>query len=194
MSLTEAWNDFLEILQRYGCDEVFQPGLRQIPPGHPYLEYRESSLAQYFELLTLANGQRGADKPVFKSVSGWNKYERHRLLSLEESGQYYRRILSDQELVIELGLGFVPFSANGVSPAPGRSLDELFAIDLATGEVCLLWCCYADPFNPPGWQISCFRVAGSLAAFVAWQQSLYGAYWHGERMTNPFRTAGMRWG
>lgn len=185
MFLEEEWHRFLSNLRCFGCDGVFRAGLQEFDPSHPYEDYRESSLAEYFELLGLANGQSAVDKPVFRSVSGWNKSARHCFLSLDESLAYYRRIISDQELVQVLGLGFVPISADSV--APSQPLDELFAIDLATGEVCLLWCFYADPFNPPEWQISCFRVSKSLSAFLCWQNSFYGESWQGERMTTPFK-------
>ncbi|MBF0144446.1 MAG: hypothetical protein HQL59_13445 [Magnetococcales bacterium] len=189
MSLTEEWSRFRDQLKGFGCfarDDVFHSGIKGIYPFHPYAEYRENSLAEYFELLNLANGQSMKSPPVFKSVSGWDKYTRHRLLSLEESLAYYRRIVSDEELVRELGQGFVPFSAN--SAHPSQSLDEMFAIDLATGEICLLWCSYADPYNPPEWLISCFRAAACLSDFIRCQRSMLGEFWSGNRLpTTPFR-------
>ena len=172
--LTQTWTQFQEVLKRFGNAYSLLN-----PPCAP------SSLSKFDDrfpiqlpeplktLLAINNGQEvageGQKNGIFKSVSGWDVYERHVFLPIEGIETAYKVFVQDTVLLAEFGRSEIPFAVAGTP----SQYSEAFCIDAATGAVSLLWTAYRDPFNPPEWQVERFKRADSLASFIEKQIELY---------------------
>jgi hypothetical protein len=176
--IVKAWEQFTHVLKIYNAHLLLNP---------PYTAEQFQEVDRNFNfdfpsplksLLALNDGQRiddeGIKKGVFKSVSGWNVYERHIFLSLEEIKKAYKSFIGDEVLVEEFGTNEIPF-AIAVSPVPYSHIQykEAFCINSSTGAISLIWTQYIDPMNPPEWQVAKFRRAESLIEFIEKQTELY---------------------
>ena len=124
-------------------------------------------------LLALNNGQRiddeGTKKGIFKSISGWDNYERHVFLGIREIETAYKTFIDDKVLLTEFGVSEIPFAVAGSS----TQYKEVFCINHSTGIVSLIWADHIDPFNPAEWQVQKFIRAESLMKFIDRQIELY---------------------
>lgn len=178
-NLVETWEQFRSVLNLYSNIETLLN-----PPCSP-AQMSEAEGRLNFTLpqplktlLALNNGQRVDDKKtvkgIFKSLSGWDVYERHVFLGLDEIGQAYKAFVDDQVLVAEFGTSEIPF-AIAVFPVPFKQTPykEAFCINSSTGLVSLIWTQHIDPMNPSEWQVARFRRAASLAEFIEKQIVFY---------------------
>jgi len=178
-NLVETWEQYKSVLKLYGN------ALALLNPPCSTLQLSKAEKRLHFALppslktlLALNNGQQLVDQAtpqgIFKSVSGWDVYERHVFVGLEGICEAYESFISDKVLVEEFGVREIPF-AIAVSPVPFRPThyQEAFCINSATGIVSLIWTQHVDPLNPPEWQVAKFRRAESLAEFIGKQIELY---------------------
>jgi len=172
--IIEIWEQFRGVLKLYG--DAFL--LLNPPCSHSQIHEFEKlynlPLPDMLQtLLGLNNGQiinqEGSKKGVFKSISGWNTYERHVFLSITEIKTAYETFIGDQVLLTEFGDREIPFAVAG---APSR-YREAFCIDQLTGKVSLIWTQYVDPLNPPEWQVQKFKRGDSVTQFIEKQIELY---------------------
>lgn len=171
--LVETWERFRYILKLYNADVLLNP-----PCTTEQIQEMNQKVGVDFpstlkSLLTLNNGQHiGIKKGIFKSVSGWDVYEKHVFLSLEEIWAAYKSFINNKILVEEFGKSEIPFA---VSPVQFSQMQykEAFCINSATGTVSLIWTQYIDPMNPPEWQVEKFKRAESLIEFIEKQIELY---------------------
>jgi hypothetical protein len=115
------------------------------------------------------SANKGNAQGIFKSISGWDVYDRHIYLGLEGIQTAYKTFIDDDVLVAEFGTNEIPFAVAGSA----EKYREAFCINYVTGIVSLIWTLYYDPFNPPEWQIEKFIQAESLAEFIEKQITLY---------------------
>ncbi|MDW8319453.1 MAG: SMI1/KNR4 family protein [Anaerolineae bacterium] len=172
--LAEAWEQFRQALELYGeASRVLNP-----PCSTEQVHEVETRLG--FELppslkalLAINNGQRIDNernkRGIFKSVSGWDVYERHVFLGIRDIETAYRTFIDDTILRSEFGVEEIPFAVAG---NPTR-YKEAFCINRSTGVVSLIWTDYVDPFSPADWQVKKCTRARSLAEFVQKQVELY---------------------
>jgi hypothetical protein len=172
--LVETWGQFSEVLKRYG--KAYS--LLNLPYSVEQIQAVEKKFnfelpGTLKSLLALNNGQQVGDEDnksgIFKSVSGWNVYERHVFLGIEAIKTAYATFIQDPILVAEFGANEIPFAVAG-SPTQFR---EAFCIHAKTGKVSLIWTQYVDPFNPPEWQVQKFKRGESLIQFIEKQIELY---------------------
>lgn len=177
--IVEAWERFKSVLKLYGKAHLFlNPpcSAERIQEVERKLNFEFPSTLKY--LLAINNGQRiddeGIKKGIFKSVSGWDVYERHVFLSLEEIRKAYKSFIDDKVLVEEFGANEIPF-AIAVCPVPFNQTQykEAFCINSSTGAVSLIWTQHIDPTTPPEWQVEKFKRAESLIEFIEGQIELY---------------------
>lgn len=172
--IVETWIQFRQVLKLYGEKHL----ILNTPCSTEQIREVETRLG--FELpsslkmlLVINNGQRVNDDEVktgiFKSISGWDVYERHIFLSISDIEIAYRTFIEDSVLRSEFGISEIPFAVAG-SPTRYR---EAFCINRSTGVVSLIWTEYADPFIPAEWQVRKFTRAESLAEFIQKQIELY---------------------
>jgi len=176
--IIKTWERFTGVLKIYKAHLLLNP---------PCAAEQIQELGKKFDLdfpsplkslLALNNGQRiddeGIKKGVFKSVSGWDVYERHIFLSLEEIKKAYKSFIDDEVLVEEFGKDEIPF-AIAVSPIAYSQIQykEAFCINSSTGIVSLIWTQHIDFMNPPEWQVAKFKRAESLMEFIERQTELY---------------------
>lgn len=172
--LQDVWRQFKTILTGYNQEES------TLNPPCSIVSIRQAESRLGFELpdplkeiLFENNGQRlageGVKNSIFKSISGWNLYERHVFLGIEAIETAYQTFIADKILFAEFGTGEIPFAVAG-NPAHFR---EAFCIDHSTHTVSLIWTQFPDPFNPPEWQVQKFNRAESLAGFIEKQIELY---------------------
>ncbi|MCX7852286.1 MAG: SMI1/KNR4 family protein [Caldilineales bacterium] len=172
--LAEAWERFRQALKLYGeacwvlnppcsTEEVHEVETRlgfELPPSLK-------------ALLAINNGQRidndRIKMGIFKSVSGWDVYERHVFLGIRDIEIAYRTFIDNTVLRSEFGVNEIPFAIAG-NPT---SYKEAFCINRSTGVVSLIWTDHVDLFNPAEWQVKKFTRARSLAEFVQKQIELY---------------------
>jgi hypothetical protein len=172
--LDEAWEEFRGVLKHY--DRAYSLLNPPCPAGriqgfeNKFGFKLPESLAAF---LAIHNGQQpggeGSQNGIFKSISGWNGYERHLFLGIEDIETAYAAFIQDEVLLAEFGQDEIPFTAAG-TPSHFR---ELFCLNAASGAVSLIWTQYVDPFNPPEWQVQQFPRAESLARFIEKQVELY---------------------
>jgi hypothetical protein len=177
-NIVETWERFTHALKIYNAHLLLNP-----PCAAEQIQEVDKEFALDFpsplkSLLALNDGQRiddeGVKKGIFKSVSGWNVYERHIFLSCEEIKKAYKSFIDDEILVEEFGTNEIPF-AIAVSPIPYSHIQykEAFCINSSTGAISLIWTQYIDVMNPPEWQVAKFRRADSLIEFIERQIELY---------------------
>lgn len=167
--LIGAWTELASVLKGYGMafllngpcpSEVIRNAERklgfELPPA----------LAT---LLKLSDGQTPDSTGLFKSVSGWDVYLRHRFLGAEGLAVAYRKFVKNGDLLELFGDQEIPFAVVG-TPDNYR---EVFSVNRETGEVSLVETQIIDPLLPPDWQIARHRRAGSLAEFLRDQVSQY---------------------
>jgi len=129
-------------------------------------------------LLALNNGQRVEKREgrsgLFKSISGWDNYEKYVFLPLEEIGSAYQTFVDDGILVEEFGFGEIPFAVDettrGYSP---RNYRQAYCINSATGAVSLIYTSCWDPWLPPAWQLMKHERGKSLTEFIEKQIEYY---------------------
>jgi hypothetical protein len=123
--------------------------------------------------LALNNGQKSGAEPsengIFKSVSGWDVYERQVFLGIGGIAKAYKTFVEDEVLVDEFGTSEIPFAVAGDS----SEYKEAFCINRSSQAVSLIWTQYFDPSNPPEWQVYRFERAKSLTEFIEKQIELY---------------------
>jgi hypothetical protein len=173
-SLVQAWEQYKSILKAYGgADALLNPPCSAQQVGEVETRLSFALPLSLRALLTLNNGQRldeqGMAKGIFKSVSGWDVYQRQVYLGIQEIEAAYKAFVDDNVLIAEFGAGQIPFAVAG-SPT---HYTEAFCIDFSTETVNLIWTQHVDPFNPPEWQVHKFRRAESLTEFVQRQIELY---------------------
>lgn len=172
--MVEAWEQFKGALECYGnALSLLKP-----PCSVEHIQKAESRFNLGLpntlkKLLTLNNGQlvddRGAKSGLFKSVSGWDVYERHIFLDIEGIETAYKTFIDDKLLTDEFGLNEIPFAVAG-SPKHYR---EAFCINCSTHAVSLIRTEVFDPFSPPEWQVWKFNRAETLMEFIEKQIELY---------------------
>ena len=170
----ERWEHFRGVLKPYDrAGFLFNPPCPadKIQHAEQKIHFELPSLLQ--TLLALNNGQQAGSEDskdgIFKSISGWNVYERHIFLGIEAIETAYETFTADEVLLAEFGPSEIPFAVAG-TPARYR---EAFCIHALTGRVSLIWTQYPDPFNPPEWQVQKFERAESLTRFIEKQIELY---------------------
>ncbi len=172
--IAESWEQFRQVLEVYGDVHLV------LNPPCSTGQIREVETRLGFELppslkalLAINNGQRvnsnRVKKGIFKSVSGWDVYERHIFLGIREIETAYRTFIGDSVLRSEFGVSEIPFAVAG-SP---REYREAFCLNRSTGVVSLIWTEHADPFNPAEWQAKKFTRAEFLAEFIQKQIEFY---------------------
>lgn len=172
--IAESWGKFRQVLQLYReVQLVLNPpcSTEQIREVETQLGFEIPSALKV--LLAINNGQRvnddGVKEGIFKSLSGWDVYERHIFLGVEDIQIAYTTFVDDPVLRSEFGISEIPFAISG-SPSGYR---EAFCIHRSTGVVSLIWTEYSDPFNFAKWQVEKFTRAESLAEFILKQIALY---------------------
>ncbi|QZZ20443.1 SMI1/KNR4 family protein [Leptothermofonsia sichuanensis E412] len=172
--IAESWEQFQQVLELYGeVHLILNPpcSTEQIHALETRLGFELPSSLKV--LLAINNGQRvhnnGAKKGIFKSVSGWDVYERHTFLGIQDIETAYRTFIDDSVLRSEFGVSEIPFAVAG-SPTGYR---EAFCLNRSTDVVSLIWTEHADPFNPAEWQVGKFTRAESLAEFIQKQIEFY---------------------
>lgn len=177
--LVAAWNGFRDTLEMYGdAVTLLNPpcSVDEIVAVEHICNVTLPPALQ--ALLALNNGQRiderGAEAGLFKSLSGWNVYERHVFLSIQEIPIAYQTFMNDEVLAAEFGRNEIPFAvATGRKTYSPKDYREAFCINSLTGAVSLIWTQYYDPMNPPEWQVQKFKRAKSLTEFIEKQTGQY---------------------
>lgn len=171
--VAEAWKQFQKVLELYSAHVVLNPpcSAEQIREVEARLGFKFPASLE--ALLAINNGQRAngneVKKGIFKSISGWDAYERHIFLGICDIEAAYRTFIDDSVLRSEFGDSEIPFAVAG-NPTGYR---EAFCINRSTGVVSLLWTDYPDPHHPAEWQVQKFTRAKSLAEFIQKQIELY---------------------
>lgn len=172
--VAESWQQFRQVLAVYGeVHLMLNPpcSTEQIHEVETRLGFELPSSLKV--LLLMNDGQcvnsNGVKKGIFKSVSGWDVYEKHIFLGIRGIETAYRTFIDDSVLRSEFGVNEIPFAVAG-NPTGYR---EAFCLNRSTGVVSLIWTEYADPFNPPKWQVDKFTRAESLAEFIQKQIEFY---------------------
>lgn len=172
--IAESWEQFRQVLKMYGeVSLVLNPpcSAEQIHEAETRLGFELPSSLK--ALLAINNGQcvdsNRINQGVFKSVSGWDVYERHIFLGIRDIETAYRTFIEDSVLRSEFGVSEIPFAVAG-SPTRYR---EALCIHRSTGVVSLIWTEHDDPFSPAKWQVEKFTRAESLAGFIQKQIELY---------------------
>jgi len=172
--MVEAWERFKDILECY-CNAL---SLLNPPCSAEHIQKIENRFNLELPhtlkiLLTLNNGQlvddRGAKSGLFKSISGWDIYERHIFLDIEGIGTAYNTFIDNKLLTDEFGVNEIPFAVAG-SPKHYR---EAFCINCSTQAVSLIKTAVWDPWMPPEWQVHKLNRAESLMEFIEKQIGLY---------------------
>ncbi|UZQ54117.1 SMI1/KNR4 family protein [Trichothermofontia sichuanensis B231] len=174
LDIAESWEQFRQVLAVY-CEThlVLNPpcSTEQIHEVETRLSFELPSSLKV--LLSMNDGQRvnsnGVKKAIFKSVSGWDVYERHIFLGIRDIETAYRTFIDDSVLRSEFGVNEIPFAVAG-SPTRYR---EAFCLNRSIGVVSLIWTEYTDPFNPAKWQVDKFTRSQSLAEFIQKQIEFY---------------------
>jgi hypothetical protein len=173
-NLAKTWERFRGVLKLYGLDA----SLLNPPCSSDEIRKVENKLglelpSMLAQLLSLNDGQKldggGANTGIFKSISGWDVYERQVFLGVDDMGKAYRTFVGDRVLTKEFGVGEIPFAIAG-SPAKYR---EAFCINSSTQSISLIWTQHSDLSNPPEWQVYKFSRAKSLTEFIEKQIELY---------------------
>lgn len=120
------------------------------------------------EIYLLSNGQDEKSIGIFQSKSGYGKFSRPRLLSIEQIDVLWYELKETKYLDV-FELWYIPFAVNSIECS-----DDVFCFDTQTGKILLLWVLAWDPFNPPDWQYDKFEVADSLEQFIKDQSELAG--------------------
>ena len=172
--LIELWEQFKGVLERYGnARSLLNPPCSAERILQVENKFNFELPGPLKTLLALNNGQQvgneGSKNGIFKSISGWDVYERHVFLGIEELETAYETFMNDNVLTAEFGINEIPFAVAGNS----TSYREAFCINALTGKVSLIWTQYIDPFNPPEWQVQKFMRAESLMKFIEKQIDLY---------------------
>jgi hypothetical protein len=177
--IVETWKRFIDVLKLYSNAHL----LLNSPASTDEIQNVEGEInlelpSTLKSLLALNNGQliddEGMMKGIFKSISGWDIYERHVFLSVRGISNAYKSLIDNKVLVEEFGIHEVPFAvALRLTPYSQIQYKEAFCINSLTGIVSLIWTQPIDPINPPEWQIAKFRRAGSLKEFIERQIELY---------------------
>ncbi len=174
-----AWDGFRDTLEMYGdAVTLLNPPCSVAELAIFEQRFNLALPPALTALLALNNGQRiderGAEAGLFKSLSGWNVYERHVFLSIQEIAIAYQTFISDEVLVAEFGRNEIPFAvATGRKTYSPKNYKEAFCINSLTGAVSLIWTQYFDPLNPPEWQVQKFKRAESLSEFIEKQTGQY---------------------
>jgi len=172
--ITQTWTQFQEVLKRIGkANSLLNPPCAPQSPRAFEDRFSIQLPEPLKTLLAINNGQvvtgDGSKNGIFKSVSGWDVYERHIFLGIEGIAIAYQVFTSDSLLLAEFGSHEIPFAVAG-SPSRYR---EAFCVHAVTGAVSLIWTEISDPFNPPEWQVQRFRRSDSLAEFIEKQIEFY---------------------
>jgi hypothetical protein len=176
--LVNAWERFTHVLKIYNAHLLLNPPCTAEHIQEVDRKFNFDFPSPLKSLLALNDGQQiddeGIKKGVFKSVSGWNVYQRHVFLSGEEIRKAYESFINDEALVEEFGKKEIPF-AIAPSPIPYSQIQyrEAFCVNSSTGIVSLIWTQHIDPMDPPEWQIAKFKRAESLTEFIEKQIEYY---------------------
>jgi hypothetical protein len=167
--LIAAWAEFARVLNGYGKTSSLNG---PCPPE----AIRNAERKLGFELppalatlLKLSDGQTPDSTGLFKSVSGWDVYLRHRFLGAEGLAVAYRKFVKNGALLELFGDQEIPFAVVG-TPDNYR---EVFSVNRETGEVSLVETQIINPLLPWDWQIFRRPRAGSLAEFLRGQVGMY---------------------
>jgi hypothetical protein len=119
-------------------------------------------------LLTLNNGQRAGTVGIFKSLSGWDVYQRHVFLSAEAVAGAYHDFVQDELLATQFGVEEIPFAVAGKADC-----GSLCSVQAQTGAVSLIDTEVHDWTLPDEWQLVRRRWAPTLSLFLDDQTAQY---------------------
>lgn len=163
------WDEYLKILKCYpklyedlncGCQEEEIQRVENIVG----IRFPEELRSVYLK----NDGQKGNTDGIFKAISGYDKYSRPRFLPIASVATAWRNLCNDENLDI-FEKTYIPFAIDNE-----KKMDDVYCINVESGDIYLLWVLIDDPFHPAEWQTNKFLRATSLKEFLLNQINLYG--------------------